>query len=182
MKCSNCGAELKPDAKVCDFCGAPVPAETISSTTPAPEDYIPPAFPYAEEPLKQAEPAQAEPAPVEPASIDSTPKAAETAPDYFPVAPAVPAPSAITNDRSGLAIASLVIGILSLCGWFIPICGLIFVVVGLILGFMGLQSKQRGLAIAGIVLNFVGLCASLSFMIFGGVSWLTSLISQFQNQ
>ena len=175
MKCSNCGAELKPDAKVCDFCGTPVPAETISSAAPAPEDYIPPAFPYADDPVKQAEPA-----PVEPAPIDFTPKVTETAPDFFPESPALPTLPAVENNRSGLAIASLVIGILSLCGfWFIPICGLIIVVIGLILGFMGLKSKQRGLAIAGIVLNIIGLCATLSFMIFVGIAYLPGL---FPNQ
>jgi hypothetical protein len=178
MKCSNCGAELKPDAKFCDFCGTPVPVETISSATPAPEDYIPPAFPYADDPVKQAEPAAAEPTPVEPTAIDFTPKVTEAPLDFFPETPAAPTPSAIQDSRSGFAIASLVIGILSLCGfWFIPICGQILIVIGLIMGFMGLKSNQRGLAIAGIVLNFVVLCVSLVYLIFFGGSAILSLIN-----
>lgn len=179
MKCSNCGAELKPDAKVCDFCGTPVPAETISSAIPVPEDYIPPAFPYADDPLKQAEPAPAEPAP-----IDFTPKAAEAAFDFFPKPPAGPTSPIVEGDRSGLAIASLVIGILSLCGgWLVPVCGQILIVIGLIVGFMGLKSKQRGLAIAGIALNFVGLCVSLVYLIFfGGTAFLSLIQGLFPNQ
>jgi len=177
MKCSNCGADLKPDAKVCDFCGTPVLAEAVSSAIPAPEDYIPPAFPYADDPLKQAEPA-----PVEPDTIDFTPKTTEPALDFFPEPPAVTTPPAAANDRSGFAIASLVIGVLNMCSWIIPFCGVIFVIIGLILGFMGLKSKQRNMAIGGIVLNFIGLCAALAFLAFFGVTWLATLPGLFPNQ
>jgi hypothetical protein len=177
MKCSNCGADLKPDAKVCDFCGTPVSAETVSAPTPAPEDYIPPAFPYADDPLKQAEPA-----PVEPDTIDFTPKVTEPAPDFFPEPPAVTTPPAAANDRSGFAIASLVIGVLNMCSWIIPFCGVIFVIIGLILGFMGLKSKQRNMAIGGIVLNFIALCVALGFLAFFGISWLATLPGLFPNQ
>jgi hypothetical protein len=42
---------------------------------------------------------------------------------------------------------------------------------------MGLKSKQRGLAIAGIVLNFVGLCVSLVYLIFFGGTAVLSFIN-----
>jgi hypothetical protein len=183
MKCSTCGAELKPDAKVCDFCGTPVTADAAAPAAPAPEEFIPPAFPYADDPLKQAEPAPAEPAPVEPETIDYTPKDAEPAPDFFPEPPAVITPPAAANDRSGFAIASLVIGVINMCSWIIPFCGVIFVIIGLILGFMGLKSRQRNLAIGGIVLNFICLCAALAFLLFFLFSgMLASLPGLFPNQ
>ena len=51
-----------------------------------------------------------------------------------------------------MAIASLVLGICGLFGWCIPCAGLPMGIVGLILGIKGLQSENRGMAIAGIVL------------------------------
>jgi hypothetical protein len=177
MKCSNCGAELKPDATVCDFCGAPVPVEAVSPAAPAPEEYIPPAFPYADDPTKQAEPASVEPEPV-----DFTPKAPLPPMDTFPEMPVAVTPPAVASDGSGYAITSLVIGILGLCFGFVPICGVILVIIGIILGIMGLKSRQRNLAIAGIVLNVISLCIAVTFMIFFGASWLAALPGILSNQ
>lgn len=53
------------------------------------------------------------------------------------------------EDKSNLATASLVFGILSIFGGFIT------GIVGLILGAKGLKSSKRGLAIAGIVMSVV---------------------------
>lgn len=61
-----------------------------------------------------------------------------------------PAP---TGDKKGLAIASLVVGILNLCGWLLPICGFPLGVVAIVLGVLGIKSSQRTLAIVGIVLG-----------------------------
>jgi len=187
MKCSTCGSELKPDDKICEFCGTPVPAEAVveatSAATPAPEDYIPPAFPYADDPVKQSEPDPAEPTAVEPDPIDFTPKVTEPAPDFFPEPPVVTTPPAAAKDRSGFAIASLVIGVVSMCTWIIPFCGVIPVIIGLILGFMGLKSRQRNLAIGGIVLNIICLCVALSFLIFFvGTGLLASVPGMLPNQ
>ena len=55
-------------------------------------------------------------------------------------------------DRSVLAIASRVQGILALCAWIIPLCGIPVSVAGLVLGIVGLRMSRRGLAIASIVL------------------------------
>jgi hypothetical protein len=65
------------------------------------------------------------------------------------------------KDQSGLAIASLVLGILSLCGWFVPICGFPMTIVGGVLGFLGLKSTRRGLAIAGLVLCAIALILTI---------------------
>ncbi len=57
------------------------------------------------------------------------------------------------GDKKGLAIASLVVGVLNLCGWLLPICGLPLGIVAVILGVLGIKSSQRTLAIVGIVLG-----------------------------
>ncbi len=64
--------------------------------------------------------------------------------------PAVP-------DRKGMAVASLVLGILSVelfCLWYLSLpCA----VVGLILGILSLKSSGRGMAIAGLVLSIIAI-------------------------
>lgn len=61
------------------------------------------------------------------------------------------------RDNSDLAITSLAIGIVSLLAWYIPICGITISVLGLILGIISRSSSKRSLAIAGIVLNVIGI-------------------------
>jgi hypothetical protein len=59
------------------------------------------------------------------------------------------------------AITSLILGILSLGAWFLPCCGAPVTVTGLVFGILGLKSRQRTLAIVGIVLTSIGLLATL---------------------
>ncbi|NIM93463.1 MAG: hypothetical protein GTO18_07110 [Anaerolineales bacterium] len=73
------------------------------------------------------------------------------------------------KDRMWFAIASFVIGLLCLCAWFLPICGVPASVTGIILGVVGLDSSQRGLAIAGIVLSALGFTASIINAVLGVV-------------
>lgn len=73
------------------------------------------------------------------------------------------------KDQKGLAIASLVLGILALltsCLWF---CGGPFSIVGIVLGVLGLKSSGRGMAIAGIVLSAVGLLILIVLTVVGAV-------------
>jgi hypothetical protein len=74
----------------------------------------------------------------------------------------MPVPTA-PGDKRPLAIASLILGILSLCGSAVWFCGGLFSVVGIILGVLGLNSKGRGMAIAGIILAGVGLLMTIVF-------------------
>ena len=67
------------------------------------------------------------------------------------------------EQKNSLAIASLVIGVLNLCAWLLPFCGLPLAVIGLVLGFMGLKSSQRRLALIGIALCSVSLLLALSY-------------------
>jgi hypothetical protein len=103
-----------------------------------------------------------------------------------PVAP-MPAPTpAAPGDRRGLAIASLVVGILSLCGSASFICGGLFSVVGIVLGALGLNSKGKNMAIAGIILAGIGLVLTIVFRIVfqGGLftNMWNNLLQRFLNQ
>ena len=60
----------------------------------------------------------------------------------------------------GKAIASMVLGIVGLLAWILPLCGFPVTIVGLILGIVDRKSSRRGMAIAGIVMNIIGLLGS----------------------
>lgn len=71
-----------------------------------------------------------------------------------------PAPASSGNERV-MSIASLVIGVINLCAWFLPICGVPLGIVGIVLGFLGMKDpSQKTLAIIGIVLSGLGLLAA----------------------
>jgi hypothetical protein len=61
------------------------------------------------------------------------------------------------KDRSGMSVASLILGIIS-----IPCCvtvyvGALFGVLAIIFGALGIKSSKRGMAVAGIICGVVGL-------------------------
>ena len=64
------------------------------------------------------------------------------------------------------AIASLVLGILSLICWFIPIIGLPISVIGLILGISGMKEK-REYALTGVICSSIGLGLSIINAVLG---------------
>jgi hypothetical protein len=165
MQCAYCGATLKPGSKVCDACGA----EVAPANLPAPsvsEEPIPEAFPYAEAdaqavetPVATSVAEQVTPAPVSFADI------LIAAPNTAPV-----------NNRSLLAIASLVLGVIGLCSSFFALCGAPVSVIGIILGITSLKSSNRNLAVAGIVLNGVGLLMAVLFTILiGAMGYISTL-------
>lgn len=94
---------------------------------------------------------------------------------FQPVPPNPPAQSVPVHqgDRRGLAVASLVLGIVSLCLIWVPFVnflGMIGCVVGLVLGILALKSSGKGLAIAGVILSALSLViVVLSFVLLGGL-------------
>jgi hypothetical protein len=68
-----------------------------------------------------------------------------------------------------MAIASLVLGVVSLLAWLIPVVGLPVSVVGLILGIIGRRSRSRGLALGGIITSSIGIGLSLINAILGAI-------------
>lgn len=75
---------------------------------------------------------------------------------------------------NGLAVASLVLGILSILFVWIPIVGLVSWVlapVGLVLGLVGLSRPGgRGMAIAGSICSGVGLLGCIAWVVLLGVA------------
>lgn len=71
--------------------------------------------------------------------------------------PVAPAPADGGNQRI-MAIASLVLGVINLCAWFLPICGVPLGIAGVVLGYLGMKDvSQKNLAIAGMVLSGIGI-------------------------
>ncbi|HQU37023.1 MAG TPA: hypothetical protein PLR65_10585 [Anaerolineales bacterium] len=53
-----------------------------------------------------------------------------------------------------LAIASLILGVMSLCGWFLPICSVPLCVAGAVLGYLAMNdASQENLATVGMALS-----------------------------
>lgn len=101
-----------------------------------------------------------------------------------------PFENAPVKDKQGLGIASLVLGIISLCGSWVPIlnfCLALLAVAGIITGILGLKSSKKGLAIAGMVISILSICIVIGSIIFWAsidTSWLQdpSLWENFFNQ
>jgi hypothetical protein len=89
----------------------------------------------------------------------------------------------VPGDRRGMAIASLVLGILSLCGSIFWFCSGPLAIVGIILGVLSLKSSARTMAMAGIIIAAVGIILSIVWIIIGFTSGpiLQQLQSQLQN-
>ncbi|MBL8062991.1 MAG: DUF4190 domain-containing protein [Anaerolineales bacterium] len=75
--------------------------------------------------------------------------------------PITPSPAPASGNERIMAIASLVLGVINLCAWFLPICGVPLSIAGLVLGFLGMKDpSQKTLAIVGMVLSGLGLLAA----------------------
>lgn len=68
------------------------------------------------------------------------------------------------------AIASLVIGVISLCAAIIPCCGCPTSVIGVVCGVLGLPSDKKTLATVGMVLSILGFVITLGVFIFNLVT------------
>ncbi len=90
----------------------------------------------------------------------------------FSAPPSTPAPAS-GNERM-MAIASLVLGVINLCAWFIPICGIPLSIIGIVLGFLGMKDpNQKNMAIGGIALCVIGLllaCVNAAIGIYLGAT------------
>lgn len=73
------------------------------------------------------------------------------------------------KDKSGLGIASLILGVLSLCGAWLPYvnyCLAVACLAGIVTGILGLSGSKKGLAIAGLILSILSICALAASIIF----------------
>lgn len=81
------------------------------------------------------------------------------------------------NNKKGMAIASLVLGIVGLIAWIIPLFGFPIAIIGLVLGIIGIKKGGKGMAIAGIVLASICLIVTTAnsaigfYMGYNGQLW-----------
>jgi hypothetical protein len=66
-----------------------------------------------------------------------------------------------TKKGTGMAIASLVLGIVGIIAWLIPIIGLPIGIVALVLGILGIKRSSYGMSIVGIVLAVICLVLTI---------------------
>ena len=63
-----------------------------------------------------------------------------------------------SGNEQIMAIASLVIGVINLCAWFVPICGVPLGIIGIVLGYLGMKDpSKKTIAIIGMVLSGIGI-------------------------
>lgn len=77
------------------------------------------------------------------------------------------------KNREYAAIASLILGILSVVTCCIPCCGFIFCIAGLGTGYYGMNSNQRTLAYVGMGLSALGLGLSFLSFVLNGAAMLS---------
>lgn len=174
MFCPMCGAPNEDDAEFCGNCGAALTEDdaTIEAGIEAAEDTADVVVDNA------AEDILVEPAPEEDGSVEEADRVGEAVPevlavDKVEVEPPPEAAAAPSLRTSGLAVASLVSGIVGLS--MVPLLGSIL---ALILGYMARREiRDRpneltgdGLALAGIVLGWISVgLAVLGFLVFGAI-------------
>jgi uncharacterized Zn finger protein (UPF0148 family) len=184
MFCPQCGAPNEDDAVFCGNCGAVLDPEQVaeveSSDTAEDSEEVTGEAPSEEEVIEETavEEAEAEvpldAEPVEEAIEESLDEPASFLVEAPPPAspPTRSATATSTVETSGMAIASLVLGI---AGWtLLPVIGSILAI---ILGYMARNEiRQRpdelggeGLALAGIVLGWLMIGAAVLMACLGGL-------------
>lgn len=74
----------------------------------------------------------------------------------------------------GLSIASLALGVLSLCGWIIPCIGIPVSLAGIIIGIIGIaKADLKPMAIVGVILNALTIVAAIINSIAGAAIGLS---------
>ena len=96
-----------------------------------------------------------------PPSSPYPPEGMPQTPNYYPASPYNAVPYTQPERGRGIAIASLVMGIISIFSAFIPFVGLIFPILGIVFGILGRRSvSMRTVAIIGLVTSIIGILLS----------------------
>lgn len=153
----------------------PWPEQPPESTNPSygqPGEYPPPptygAAPYPSQPIPPSQPMYPQ---QPPSGAYLPPPQGYGAPNIYVQPGAYPyVVAAPAEPGSGQAVASLVLGIVSIVVAFIPCFGLVSIatgIVGLVMGILGRKSVSRhGMAVTGIVLSIISLCLAILGIVF----------------
>lgn len=87
--------------------------------------------------------------------------------------------SAPKSDRTWMGTASLVLGIITVLTWCLPFCSGPLAIVGIILGALGLKETNRGLSIAGLVLNIIAIVLVIIVSILYVTLWSSGWFENF---
>jgi hypothetical protein len=140
--CQNCGNQMGPSSQFCDKCGAPAGA-----VAPSPAGAVGrPPYPV------QAVPGSPPPAPP------------YVAPSYVPPPPGY-GPPPVGQTTNGLSVASIVLGIV----WVFGIGSILAVIFGFVarkqIKDSGGRQSGSGMALAGIILGFVGVASLILWIV-----------------
>ena len=129
--------------------------QQIPPTQYAQQSEFVPANPYPPQPSNYPPP--------NPYDTPSTPPPNPYAPPVYGQQPVYPYPATPQPERGrGLAIAGMILGIISMVAWLLPFLGFPTAIVGLILSILGRRSVTRkGMALAGIILSSIALALSI---------------------
>ena len=73
------------------------------------------------------------------------------------------------NNNNNRAVASLVLGLVSIVIWLFPIAGYITTILAIVFATKGRHSEKKGMATAGLVLGIIFLVVTLLNSIFGAI-------------
>lgn len=75
------------------------------------------------------------------------------------------------NEKKGLSIAGLVLGIINVFGWLFSPVGVVTGIVGIVLSAIAIKKEnKKGMSITGLVLSIIGLVVSLIFLLIACVA------------
>ena len=81
----------------------------------------------------------------------------------------VPYPVAAPDTGGGMAVASLIFGIISVSVGWIPFCGVMALfpaILGIVFGGLGMKSRRRhGMAMAGMILSMLAIAMAVVYFI-----------------
>lgn len=145
MKCSNCDQDLLPGAAFCGNCGAKI-VSAASSVPARNQDLAQPQIDQPQQPENTNQQTLNTPI-FNPAGQGST----------------VAVPSV---NKSGLSIASMVLGIISIPFIFYAYLGFILGLLAIIFGIVGRKKGEKTIAMAGIITGSIGLSLSIAYLLF----------------